>query len=83
MRIVDNLLTYMENKRLEIKNKRWRNGVHSCVCHVCRQVLDSRRDKWCPEECGWRKLKGNIYYPWICHQCLEHHNDNWVKIEQQ
>ena len=42
----------IDNYALEVKNKRWNNSRHTCKCHVCGKVLDSKKDKWCPEECG-------------------------------
>ena len=76
--IIDHLLCDIENYILHIKNKKWNNGRHRCKCHVCGQILDSQKDKWCPEECGWIRLKGKIYDPWVCHQCLEHHDSFWI-----
>lgn len=79
MNPIDQFLCDLDNYILKIRNKRWQNGRHRCKCHVCGQILDSAKDKWCPEECGWKRLKENIYNPWICHQCLEHHNELWVE----
>ena len=68
------------NYREKIITKRWRKGRHVCICHVCGEVLDSAKDKWSPEECGWKRLKDKyIYNPWICHSCLEHHDSVWIK----
>lgn len=70
----------IENKIINIDGKRWRNGRHKCRCHVCGKVLDSKKDKYSPKECGWKRLKDRkIYDPWICHSCLEHHRENWIK----
>lgn len=64
----------IENKIINIDGKRWRNGRHKCRCHVCGKVLDSKKDKYSPKECGWMRLKDRkIYDPWICHSCLEHY----------
>ena len=72
----------IENWILKVKTKRWQNGRHICKCHVCGAVLDSSKDKWCPEECGWERLRNrHTYNPWICHSCLEHHDDVWVRKE--
>ena len=76
--IIDHLLCDIDNYILHVKNKKWNNGRHRCKCHVCGQILDSQKDKWCPEECGWMRLKGKIYSPCICHQCLEHHDSLWI-----
>lgn len=73
------LICKFNNKVLEFNHKRWNNGVHRCKCHVCGDVLDSREDPYTPDECGWRRLKGKIYDPWICHTCLEHHEFAWKK----
>ena len=71
----------ISNYILDIKGKRWNKGVYQCRCHVCGDVLDSRKHKFCPEERGWMKLKGKIYDPWICHKCLEHHDSFWIRRE--
>lgn len=73
-------LCHMKNKIMEEKTKKWRNGRHVCRCHVCGDVLDSRKDRYCPEECGWMRLESKIIYdPWICHSCLEHHDSFWER----
>lgn len=75
--------TYLENKINEHRTKIWRSKPHKCICHVCGQVLDSRDVRFCPEECGWIRLRGNWPNPYICHQCLEHHKEHWVKKEDR
>lgn len=80
---INRILCNMENWSLDVKTKRWRNGKYVCECPVCGDVWDSTKDKRCPEERGWERLKDkNIYNPWICHSCLEHHNENWIRIEK-
>lgn len=80
---IDRLSCDISNWILKLKHKRWHNGLHSCICHVCGKTLISSKDEYCPEECGWMKLRGrNIYNPWICHGCLEHHDDLWIRKEQ-
>lgn len=77
------LLCSIDNYALEVKNKRWNSRRHKCRCHICGEVLDSKKDKWCPEECGWIRLKDKkIYDPWICHSCLEHHDSFWKKKDK-
>ncbi len=77
------LLCSIDNYALEVKNKRWNSGRHKCRCHICGEVLDSKKDKWCPEECGWIRLKDKkIYDPWICHSCLEHHDSFWKRKDK-
>lgn len=79
---ISRILCNIENWILDVKTKRWRNGKHVCKCHICGDVLDSTKDKWCPEECGWKRLENKrMYNPWICHSCLEHHNENWKRID--
>lgn len=77
------LLCSIDNYALKVKNKRWNSGRHKCRCHICGEVLDSKKDKWCPEECGWIRLKDKkIYDPWICHSCLEHHDSFWKRKDK-
>lgn len=78
--LINRLLCSIDNHALEVKNKHWNSGRHKCRCHICGEVLDSKKDKWCPEECGWERLKDKkIYDPWICHSCLEHHDSFWKR----
>lgn len=80
---IHRLLCNIDNYALEVKNKRWNNGRHKCRCHVCEEVLDSKKDKWCPEECGWERLKDKkIYDPWICPSCLERHDSFWKRKDK-
>ena len=80
---ITRLLCDIDNYALKIKNKRWNSGRHRCKCHVCGEILDSKKDKWCPEECGWMRLKDKrIYDPWVCHSCLEHHNSFWKRKDE-
>ena len=77
------LLCSIDNYALEVKNKSGNSGRHKCRCHICGEVLDSKKDKWCPEECGWIRLKDKkIYDPWICHSCLEHHDSFWKRKDK-
>lgn len=76
---IDKLRCGAVNGILALKNKHWNRGKYRCECHICGKVLDSREDKWCPEECGWKKLRGEVYNPWVCHQCLEHHDDHLAR----
>lgn len=79
---IDRLYCYISNTACDIKDKRWRNGRHRCRCHVCGTILNSQKDKWCPESCGWMRLKQKkIRDPWICHSCLEHHDNCWIRKE--
>lgn len=80
---INRLLCSIDNHALEVKNKHWNSGRHKCRCHICGEVLDSKKDKWCPEECGWIRLKDKkIYDPWICHSCLEHHDSFWKRKDK-
>ena len=77
---INRLLCDIENWKEKMITKHWRNGRHICRCHVCGYTLDSTKDKWSPEECGWMRLKDkHIYDPWICHSCLEHHSTFCVR----
>ena len=77
--LLDDFKCSFRNFIEEVKNRRWQRGRHRCVCHVCGDVLDSKECRYSPEACGWMRLKKNIYHPWICHSCLEHHKEDWVK----
>ena len=58
------------NLILKRKTKIWRSKRHVCRCCVCGNTLDSTKDKWCPEECGWIKLiGGRLSGLWICWYC--------------
>lgn len=80
---IDRLSCDIDNWILSLKHKRWNKGYHSCECRMCGQVLNSRKDECCPEECGWARLKGERYNPWICHQCLDHHDEHWVRKDER
>lgn len=81
---INRLLCSIDNHALEVKNKHWNSGRHKCRCHICGEVLDSKKDKWCPEECGWERLKDKkIYDPWICLSCLERHDSFWKRKDNQ
>lgn len=53
--------------------KRWRKSPHKCTCHVCGKTITEK--DYSPASSGWMRLKGEIYNPWVCHRCLEHHNE--------
>ena len=81
--IIDIIACKIENKFYELENKKWQSGNYSCTCHVCHKTLYSKIDKYSPINCGWMRLKKRIIYnPWICHQCLEHHDSHWIKAEE-
>lgn len=80
---IDKLSCILHNYLMELKNKHWRKGNYKCTCRICGKTLTSKKDEYCPEECGWMRLKDKkIYDPWICHQCLEHHDSHWIRKEQ-
>lgn len=47
----------------------WNRKRHNVKCIICGKVLDSKRDLYSPEECGWGSVDK---YTWICHRCLCH-----------
>lgn len=76
---IDRLLCTLDNYLMELKSKHWRKGNYKCTCWLCGKTLTSK-DKYCPEECGWVKIKG-YRYAWICHQCFGHHDEHWTRKE--
>lgn len=68
---INKIIASISNWRDEYIDKKWRSKPHRCTCHVCGYTLTEKN--WSPAMCGWMRLKGKIYNPWICHNCLEHH----------
>ena len=69
---IDRLGCWIENKKEELSRVKWRMGKHKKIeCRICGDILDSRKDIWSPEQCGWHKVNK---YTWICHRCMDHRN---------
>ena len=70
---VDRLLCKINNEILEpLQRVRWLMGKRKKVeCHICGNVLDSWKDSYAPEQCGWFRINK---YMWICHRCWGHRN---------
>lgn len=62
MNPINQLLCNIENWKEKMIAKRWQNGRHICRCHACGYTLDSAKDKWLPEECGWKRLNDKHIY---------------------
>lgn len=46
----------------------------------CNNITDWHNLKNTTESCGWMRLKRkNFYNHWICHSCLEHHDEKYRK----
>lgn len=71
---IDKLSCWLNNKYEEFTQFRWQLKHHRVECRICGDVLDSNEIKFSPEQCGWKRLKDQLYKPWICHTCLEHIN---------
>lgn len=69
-----NIKCWLGNEYEKLTQIRWKREHHRVVCRICGDVLDSTKDPYSPEECGWYRLKGRIFRPWICHKCLCHRN---------
>lgn len=69
---IDKLSCYIDNKKEELSRIRWLMGKHKEVeCRICGDILDSYKDIWSPEQCGWHRVGK---YSWICHRCMDHRN---------
>lgn len=68
---IDKFKCWIYNKKEEIAHKQWNKKHYRVKCHICDDVLDSKKIQYAPEECGWHQLKG-LYKVWICHKCLGH-----------
>lgn len=71
---INKLSCWLYNKYEEFTQFRWQLKHHRIECRICGDVLDSNDTKFSPEQCGWKRLKDQLYKPWICHKCLEHTN---------
>ena len=65
-------LCWASNKYEDYTMYIWNKRRHRATCRICGDVLDSRVDAHSPEQCGWKKIRGELYNPWICHRCLCH-----------
>lgn len=75
--------TFNITEKIEkIRHKQWNNNPHNSVfCCICGQTLNPAKSKYCPEECGWWKIKDIYSTRWICHSCNGHHETNWVNVD--
>lgn len=59
-----------------IYGKRWRHKPHVVECVICGKLLQSKKDYYSPEECGWMKIVDSAWgtrkYWWMCHKCFYH-----------
>ena len=69
---IDRLYCWMCNKYEEFTRWYWRKSPHHVTCEICGNTMHSHIDKYSPEECGWRSIKGGS--SWICHRCDAHRN---------
>lgn len=69
---IDRFNCWLSNTYEKLTQFRWQLKHHRVVCHICGEVLDSKEEKYSPEQCGWKRLKDEWYRPWICHTCLYH-----------
>lgn len=77
---IDNLLCSLDNYLMELKSKRWHKGNYKCTCRICGRTITSKSIQYCPEECGWVKIKERRHV-WICHSCFDHHDEHWTRKE--
>lgn len=69
---IDKLYCWVENKKEDISRVCWLTGKRKKVeCRICGNILDSYKDIWSPEQCGWHRVNK---YSWICHRCFDHRN---------
>ena len=69
---IDKLICKIHNTREDLSRVKWLMGKRKKVeCHICGKVLDSWKDMYSPEQCGWFRINK---YMWICHSCIGHRN---------
>lgn len=69
-------------KTEKLRHKQWNKNTNNYVfCVICGEMLKAKDCKWCPEECGWWKIKDIYSTKWICHKCNGHHETNFVRID--
>ena len=69
---IDKLDCYLHNKKEELSRVIWLMGKRKKVeCRICGDVLDSWKDFYAPEQCGWHRV---TKYAWVCHRCFDHRN---------
>lgn len=73
-KLKDRFICFIYNKYEDYTKYIWNRKRYIVKCRICGDILDSKYDKYSPEQCGWKKLKNDKYQPWICHQCLSHRN---------
>lgn len=62
------LSCWLENKYEQWTHHVWLSKPHHVNCKICGGTMRSDREKFSPEEAGWK----HVDYFWICHRCLEH-----------
>ena len=67
---IDRLHCWIYNKYEEFTHWYWHKSPHHVTCKICGNTMHSNIDKYSPEECGWRNIKGGS--SWICHLCDAH-----------
>lgn len=75
----DKLYCWFYNKHEDLTQKRWNSKPHYVRCRICGRVLNSVKDDYSPEQCGWRHFKK---YGWICHSCDGHHYEYYVERDK-
>lgn len=69
---IDQLVCKYYNWYEKYTHKVWNKKRHYTQCIICGDVMDSAKDKYSPEECGWEQIRGQ--QRWICHMCDSHRN---------
>lgn len=70
--LIDRIFCWICNKYEEFTHWYWHKSPHHVTCEICGETMHSNVDKYSPEECGWRNIKGGS--SWICHRCDAHRN---------
>lgn len=70
MELLDNLYCHAINKYEDFTHWYWNKSPHRVRCIICGDIMNSKKDKYSPEEAGWRSIKGGKR--WICHRCDAH-----------
>ena len=70
MDIIDRIICSAINKYEEFTHWYWNKKPHRVTCKICGDTMHSSVDRYSPEECGWRNIKGGS--SWICHSCDAH-----------
>ena len=68
----DRFRCWLANKYEDFTQWFWHSSPHKVKCVICGDEMHSSHDRYSPEQCGWRKIKGGP--GWICHICECHRN---------